>query len=228
VAIDGPSGAGKSTIARHVARALGFLYVDTGALYRALALLARRRGVVLADEDGVAALFPEADVRLTYEDGVLSVFLGGEDVTGAIRAHEISQAASDISKLPAVRAFLLDTQRAFARAQDVIMDGRDIGTVVLPNADVKIFLTADPEERARRRFLELEARGAPVDYDTVRVDIIRRDENDARRAFAPLRPANDAIWVDTTGNTWEKSMQLILDLVKGKLAQCSTDSHMGL
>ncbi|MDR0670720.1 MAG: (d)CMP kinase [Oscillospiraceae bacterium] len=228
VAIDGPSGAGKSTIARHVARALGFLYVDTGALYRALALLARRRGVAVTDEAGVAALFPEADIRLTYEGGVLGVFLGGEDVTEAIRAHEISQAASDISGLPAVRAFLLDAQRAFARAQDVIMDGRDIGTVVLPGADIKIFLTAAPEERARRRFLELEARGTPVDYKTVLADIIRRDENDARRALAPLQPADGAIWVDTTGNAWEESMQIILDLVKGKLAPCSTDSHMGL
>jgi cytidylate kinase len=227
VAIDGPSGAGKSTIARHVARVLGFLYVDTGALYRALALLARRCGVAVTDEAGIAALLPAADVRLTCEGGVLGVFLGGEDVTEAIRAHEISQAASDVSKLPAVRAFLLDTQRAFAREQDVIMDGRDIGTVVLPDADIKIFLTAAPQERARRRFLELEARGAAVDYETVLADVIRRDENDARRAVAPLKPADDAIWVDTTGNTWEKSMRFILDLVKGKLAQCSTDSRMG-
>jgi cytidylate kinase len=228
VAIDGPSGAGKSTIARFVAKELGFLYVDTGALYRALALMALRHGASVFDAAAVEALLPMADVRLSYEGGELVVFLNGEDVTDAIRAHEISQAASNISKIPAVRAYLLDTQRAFSLTQNVIMDGRDIGTVVLPDADVKIFLTADPAERAGRRFLELRLRDRDIDYETVLADVIRRDENDSHRDIAPLRPADNAIVLDTTGNTWETSMHIILDLVKGKLASCSTKSSTEL
>lgn len=217
VAIDGPSGAGKSTIARRVAAEVGFLYVDTGALYRALALFALRRGVPVCDGAAVEALFPLADISLVYENHTLSVLLNGEDVSELIRGHDISQAASDISKLPAVRAYLLDRQRAFAREGDVVMDGRDIGTVVLPGADLKIFLTADPAERARRRFEELGRRGADIDYDTVLADVVRRDENDSKRDIAPLRPAPDAVVFDTTGNTWEKSFHLILALVREKL-----------
>ena len=219
VAIDGPSGAGKSTLARRVAGEMDFLYVDTGALYRALGLLAVRMGVGPADGAGVEALLPRAEVTLTHEERGQRIFLCGEDVTEAIRAHEISRAASDISALPAVRAFLLDIQRAFARTRDVIMDGRDIGTVVLPGAALKIFLTAAPEDRARRRYEELRMRGADITYDQVLCDLLFRDRNDASRAAAPLKPAADAVVLDTTGNTFEQSLRIILDLVRGL---CST------
>ena len=218
VAIDGPSGAGKTTMSRLVAREMGFLYVDTGALYRALGLLAVRKGVDPNDEACVRALLPEAEVSLSHDESGQRVFLCGKDVTEAIRAHEISRAASDISALPAVRAFLLDTQRAFAHTQDVIMDGRDIGTVVLPDASLKIFLTAAPEDRARRRYGELRARGAMIDFETVLADLRIRDINDASRVAAPLKPAADAVILDTTGNTIEQSVGIILDLVRRKYA----------
>lgn len=223
VAIDGPSGAGKSTLSRGVAAELGFLYVDTGALYRALALFALRQDIQPADAPGVASLLPTADITLRHGPLGQQVFLCGEDVTMAIRAHDISKAASDISALPAVRAFLLEKQREFALTHNVIMDGRDIGTVVLPQADLKIFLTASPEDRAQRRFEELKARGADITYEKVLGDVRARDHNDSSRAVAPLVPADDAVILDTTGNTWERSLQIILDLVKGKLALCSTE-----
>ena len=216
VAIDGPSGAGKSTLARRVAEAFGFLYVDTGALYRALGLLALRQGVDPTDSSGMEELLKHA--KVTFDQGANGqrVYLNGEDVTEEIRAHEVSRAASDASALPAVRAFLLETQRAAARAQNVIMDGRDIGTVVLPDAGLKIFLTATPEDRARRRLEELLARGVDISYETVYRDLLTRDQNDATRTHAPLRSAADAVVLDTTGNTFEQSLCLLLDLVKGK------------
>ena len=161
IAIDGPSGAGKSTLARRLAAWLGYIYVDTGAMYRTVGLCAVKNGVNPKDADGVAALLPHTEIRLAYQDGTQHVFLNGEDVSGQIRTEQISMAASDVSAIPAVRAFLLDTQRSLAEKNNVLMDGRDIGTVILPHAQIKIFLTASPEERARRRYEELQARERP-------------------------------------------------------------------
>lgn len=218
IAIDGPSGAGKSTLARALAKALGYLYVDTGAIYRTVGLQASRTGVDPEDRDGVVALLPGLDIRLGYgEDGVQRMFLNGEDVSQAIRQHEISRYASGVSALPEVRAFLLDRQRQLAAEQDVVMDGRDIGTVVLPQADVKIFLTAAPEARARRRWLELQQRGDQTDYETVLRDVIDRDEKDTNRATAPLRQAEDAVLADTTQLDLEQSLDLLISIAKERL-----------
>lgn len=215
IAIDGPSGAGKSTLARALAKALGYLYVDTGAIYRTVGLQAFRTGVDPEDRDGVIALLPGLDISLGYgEDGVQRMFLNGEDVSQAIRQHEISRYASCVSALPEVRAFLLDRQRQLAAEHDVVMDGRDIGTVVLPQADVKIFLTAAPEARARRRWLELQQRGEQTDYETVLRDVIDRDEKDTNRATAPLRQAEDAVLADTTQLDLEQSLDLLIHIAK--------------
>ena len=218
IAIDGPSGAGKSTLARALAKALGYLYVDTGAIYRTVGLQACRTGVDPEDRDGVIALLPGLDISLGYgEDGVQRMFLNGEDVSQAIRQHEISRYASCVSALPEVRAFLLDRQRQLAAEHDVVMDGRDIGTVVLPQADVKIFLTAAPEARARRRWLELQQRGENTDYETVLRDVIDRDEKDTNRATAPLRQAEDAVLADTTQLDLEQSLDLLIHIAKERL-----------
>lgn len=218
IAIDGPSGAGKSTLARALAKALGYLYVDTGAIYRTVGLQACRTGVDPEERDGVVALLPGLDIRLGYgEDGVQRMFLNGEDVSQAIRQHEISRYASGVSALPEVRAFLLDRQRQLAAEHDVVMDGRDIGTVVLPQADVKIFLTAAPEARARRRWLELQQRGDETDYETVLRDVIDRDEKDTNRATAPLRQAEDAVLADTTQLDLEQSLDLLISIAKERL-----------
>lgn len=218
VAIDGPAGAGKSTLAKLLAGTLGFLYVDTGAIYRTVGLAAFRHRTAPDDQAGVTALLPGLTIELAHgADGLQRMSLNGEDVTEAIRQHEISAYASGVSAIPEVRAFLLDRQRALARAHDVIMDGRDIGTVVLPGADVKIFLTADPEDRARRRYEELIARGQSADYGAVFCDLLKRDEKDSSRAAAPLRQAEDAIRVDTTGLTLEESFDLLLKTVRGRL-----------
>ncbi|WP_297234402.1 (d)CMP kinase [uncultured Flavonifractor sp.] len=218
IAIDGPSGAGKSTLARALAKALGYLYVDTGAIYRTVGLQACRTGVDPEDRDGVIALLPGLDISLGYgEDGVQRMFLNGEDVSQAIRQHEISRYASCVSALPEVRAFLLDRQRQLAAEHDVVMDGRDIGTVVLPQADVKIFLTAAPEARARRRWLELQQRGEDTDYETVLRDVIDRDEKDTNRATAPLRQAEDAVLADTTQLDLEQSLDLLIHIAKERL-----------
>ena len=218
IAIDGPSGAGKSTLARALAKALGYLYVDTGAIYRTVGLQACRTGVDPEDRDGVIALLPGLDISLGYgEDGVQRMFLNGEDVSQAIRQHEISRYASCVSALPEVRAFLLDRQRQLAAEHDVVMDGRDIGTVVLPQADVKIFLTAAPEARARRRWLELQQRGEATDYETVLRDVIDRDEKDTNRATAPLRQAEDAVLADTTQLDLEQSLDLLIHIAKERL-----------
>ncbi len=218
VAIDGPSGAGKSTLARALAKELGFVYVDTGAIYRSVGYYAYQRGIDPADGAAVEALLPEIQLEMVYrEDGLQHMILNGEDVTKEIRLPEISMYASRVSAIPAVRAFLMDMQRDMARTHSVIMDGRDIGTVVLPQADVKLFLTASAEDRARRRCLELEERGTPEPYEKLLEEMQERDRNDASRSAAPLRPAEDAVILDTTGNTFQQSFDLLLQTIKERL-----------
>ncbi len=215
IAIDGPSGAGKSTLARMTAKKLGYIYVDTGALYRTVGLFVLRRGVGTKDREGVAALLPEIRIEMAYDGaGVQRMLLNGEDVTDLIRTPEVSMAASDVSAIPAVRAFLLDTQRDMAKKHSVIMDGRDIGTVVLPQAQVKIFLTASAAERARRRWRELREKGIDTDYESVLRDIELRDRNDSSRDIAPLRPAPDAVMCDTTEHDLEASFGMICDIIR--------------
>ena len=209
VAIDGPSGAGKSSLAKRLAADLGFVYVDTGAMYRAIGLYAVRQGADLHDADAVAALLPQIRLDIRLEGGAQHVYLNGEDVSTAIRAEQIGMAASAVSAHGPVRAFLLETQRSLAAGQNVLMDGRDIGTVVLPNATVKIFLTASAEARARRRCKELQEKGQPADYATVLADIRQRDEQDTHRAIAPLRQAADAIRIDTSEIDFEQSVALL-------------------
>ncbi|MDY3287137.1 MAG: (d)CMP kinase [Eubacteriales bacterium] len=225
VAIDGPSGAGKSTLARAVAQEFGFLYVDTGALYRTVGLFVRRCGADPDDAAAVEALLPRARVSLAYRDGEQRAILDGEDVSAAIRTPEASRYASKVSAHSAVRAFLLETQRRLAREQSVVMDGRDIGTVVLPDAQVKIFLHASAEDRARRRMLELDGRGTPQPYEEVLADIRERDARDESRAAAPLRRAPDAVDLDTTGNTLEQSKKLLIETVKERMGACGIESH---
>lgn len=218
IAVDGPSGAGKSTLARMLARALGYLYVDTGAIYRTVGLAAARRGISAGNAEQVIPLLGELQIDLQYgEDGLQHMYLDGEDVSDIIRRHEISRYASSVSALPEVRAFLLQMQRDLAARQNVIMDGRDIGTVVLPGADLKIFLTATAEDRARRRHMELLERGEDCDYESVLRDVAARDEMDTRRAAAPLRQAEDALLVDTTGYSLEQSFEMLLQMVKERL-----------
>jgi cytidylate kinase len=200
VALDGPAGAGKSSVAAEVARRLGLALVDTGAIYRCVALAAQRRGVDWSDEAGLAALLPSLAIGFRFEGGTNRVFLGGEDVTLAVRAPEISRGASAVSARPAVRAGLLELQRRLARAAPLgaVLEGRDIGTVVFPDADVKFFVTAAPEVRARRRFAELEARGVEVTFEQVLAEQRQRDADDSSRAVAPLRRASDARELDTS------------------------------
>lgn len=218
IAIDGPSGAGKSTLAKMIAAELNFLYVDTGAIYRTVGLYAKKNDVDPHDGPAVTALLDAIKIDMNYgEDGLQRMYLNGEDVTTDIRQHEISAYASAVSAIPEVRAFLLEMQRSFARTNNVVMDGRDIGTVVLPDAQIKIFLTADPEDRARRRYEELLQRGQQTDYETVLKDLIQRDYNDSHRASAPLRQAEDALLLDTTGNTLQQSEELLLKTVKERL-----------
>ena len=217
VAIDGPAGAGKSTIARAAAKELGFIYVDTGALYRAVGVYCLRKEITTTDADGVGAVLNEINVELKFIDGVQHVYLNGDDVSTEIRLPEASMAASNVSAIPSVRAFLFDLQRDIAAKNNCIMDGRDIGTVVLPNAKVKIFLTADPEERAMRRFKELEEKGSTVTYQEVLDDLKVRDYNDSHREIAPLKPAEDSVVINTTGNTLEQSIDLIVRTIKEKM-----------
>lgn len=214
IAIDGPSGAGKSTIARILAKRLGFLYVDTGALYRAVGYFVLDHGADPAKTDEVEPLLGSLRVELCHENGEQRVRVNGDDVTGRIRTPEISMAASAVSALPAVRRFLFQLQRDIAAAQDVIMDGRDIGTVVLPHARLKIFLTASAENRAARRTEELRQKGMEVVYDDVLADMKQRDYQDENRTEAPLRAADDAVRVDTTGNTLEQSVAILEKLVR--------------
>lgn len=213
VAIDGPSGAGKSSLAKRLAKELGYLYVDTGAMYRAIGLYAKRAGADTKNAAAVEALLPEVRVELKYVDGAQRVLLCGEDVSEAIRAEEIGMAASDVSAHPAVRRFLLDTQRNMALTHDLLMDGRDIGTVILPNATVKIFLTASSEARAKRRMLELQQKGQPAEYETVLEDIRQRDWQDTHRETAPLKQAEDAVLVDTSELDFEESFQTLKNLI---------------
>ena len=215
VAIDGPSGAGKSTLARAAAQKLNLIYVDTGAIYRTVALHALRGGTDPKDAAAVEALLPEIRITMDYdESGLQRMKLNGEDVSGLIRTQEVSMAASAVSAHPPVRAFLLDMQRDMARTRSVIMDGRDIGTVVLPDANVKIFLTASSETRARRRWLELKERGTPRDFTQLLQETQRRDEDDANRAAAPLRPARDAVILDTTELDFDQSLQRIIEIIR--------------
>lgn len=220
IAIDGPAGAGKSTLARRLAEKLGFLYVDTGAIYRTVALAVLRAGADPADPGQVVPLLEGMNIQMGYgEDGVQRMCLGKEDVSQAIREHRVSGAASKAAAIPEVRSFLLDYQRGLTRVHDIVMDGRDIGTVVLPGADVKIFLTASPEARAKRRLLELEQRGQEADFDTILRDIKERDWQDEHRSVAPLKRAEDAALLDTTNLNLEQSLEALLSLVKEKIAQ---------
>lgn len=217
IAIDGPAGAGKSTIAKALARELSFLYVDTGALYRAVGYAMTQMGVELQDPQAVEAALAGLRVSLRYVAGAQRVFVGEEDVSDRIRTPEMSMAASTVSAQPAVRQFLFQLQRDIAAENDVIMDGRDIGTVVLPQAELKVFLTASAEERARRRHLELLEKGEAVTFDEVFADMVKRDEADRNRAIAPLRQAEDAVPVDTSGLTLEESIALLRRLVEERL-----------
>ena len=220
IAIDGPSGAGKSTLAKLLASELGYLYVDTGAIYRTVGLCAFRRGIAPEDRAGVVAMLGTFSLDLKHgEDGLQHMYLDGEDVYEDIRRPEISMYASAVSALPEVREFLMEMQRGLARRQNVIMDGRDIGTVVLPDADLKLFLTASAEDRAQRRYAELREKGIATDFETVLADMATRDKNDASRAAAPLRQAEDAVLVDTTGNTLEESFQMLLKTVKERFGE---------
>ncbi|MGI5855494.1 MAG: (d)CMP kinase [Candidatus Merdivicinus sp.] len=218
VAIDGPSGAGKSTIARAVARELGFLYIDTGALYRSIGFFVLESGRDPRKKEDVEACLSGIRLELRHVDGVQRVFLNEQDVSEKIRTPAVSMAASQVSAVPEVRAFLLELQRSMARENNVIMDGRDIGTVVLPDAGLKIFLTAAPEDRARRRFEELAAKGEAVTYEEVLRDVVQRDYNDTHRDISPLRQAADAVLADTTGFPLERSVALIRSLVEERLA----------
>lgn len=217
IAIDGPAGAGKSSIARAASERLGFLYVDTGALYRTVALGALKQGLTPEDTEEIIALLPELDVALKFVDGEQRVFLNGEDVSEDIRLPEVSGAASTVSAIPKVREFLFDLQQDLARKNDVLMDGRDIGTVVLPDAQLKIFLTATPEERARRRYEQLKEKEG-ITYEDVLKDLNQRDYNDSHRAIAPLKQAEDAVLLDTTNMSFEEVVEAILTLAKERFA----------
>jgi len=219
IAIDGPSGAGKSTIARLLAADLRFIYVDTGALYRAVGYTMLQEGIDPADAAAVEERLPELQVELRYVDGVQRVFVNDEDVSDCIRTPEVSMAASAVSALPVVRQFLLQLQRDLAASSNVIMDGRDIGTVVLPDAGLKIFLTASPEERARRRYLELQEKGADTTLEAVLEDMRQRDHNDSNRAAAPLKAAEDAVMVDTTGCSLEEAVERMKKLAKERIGK---------
>ena len=215
VAVDGPSGSGKSTLSRAAAKELSLVYVDTGAIYRTTALHILRQGADPRDAAAAAALLPEVGITLSYDAaGMQRMCLNGEDVTELIRTQEVSMAASTVSAYPAVRAFLLEMQRELARRHSVIMDGRDIGTVVLPEADVKIFLTAGSEIRARRRWLELQERGTPRDWEQLLQETRERDEKDANRAESPLRPAADSVLLDTSELDFAQSLGRIIEIIR--------------
>lgn len=216
IAIDGPGGAGKSTVAKAVAAKLGIVYVDTGALYRTVGLYVSKMEVDPHDAEAVTALLPQISIDVRYEDGVQCVYLNGENPKDAIRTPKMSMYASAVSAIPAVRAFLLETQKEIARHNSVIMDGRDIGTVILPDADVKIFMTASAECRARRRYDELVAKGVSVRFEDVLAEMNERDKNDSTREIAPATAAADAILFDNTGMTLEQSVDAVIALVKEK------------
>lgn len=219
IAIDGPGGAGKSTVAKAVAAALKITYVDTGALYRTIGLYVKQKKVDPSDAPAVMALLPEIHIELLYRDGTQHILLNGEDVGDSIRTQEISMYASKVSAYPAVRDFLFSTQRDIAKTQSVIMDGRDIGTVIFPDAEVKIFMTATAENRAERRYKELIDRGVPADYEVILEEIKTRDRNDSTRATAPLKQADDAILLDNTGFKLEESVDAVLKIIAEKLPE---------
>lgn len=214
IAIDGPSGAGKSTLARRLAAQLGYVYVDTGALYRSIGLAVLRAGRAVTNPDEVIAALPDIHLDIRYLDGVQHVFLNGQDVSEEIRQEKVSMAASKVSAIPAVRDFLTETQRRMARENNVIMDGRDIGTVILPDAKIKIYLTATPEQRALRRTKELAQKGQNPVYENVLADIIKRDDNDMNRAVAPLKQAQDAVRVDTSELDFEGAYRALLEVIE--------------
>ena len=213
IAIDGPAGAGKSTIAKRVAKALNILYLDTGAMYRTVAHKALREGIAIDSEPDVRGMLEKTDVRVKYMNGAQRMFESGKDVTEFIREHEISKAASDISRHPCVRMAMVELQRSIAKEQSVVMDGRDIGTFVLPNAKHKFFITATPQERAKRRYLELEQKGGLGEETLASIEaaIRARDEADANRAFAPLKKAVDAVLIDTTLLSIDEAVQKVLE-----------------
>lgn len=217
VAIDGPAGAGKSTIAKRIAGDMEYLYIDTGAMYRTLAYKAIKNGIEIKDEQSVTAMLSDTKLDIVYSGGMQRMLADGIDVTDCIRTPEVSAGASDISAIPFVRKWLLDTQRSLAENNNCLMDGRDIGTVVLPDADVKIFLTASPETRAQRRFDELKEKGIDVTYQKVLEDMKERDKNDSTRACAPLKQADDAVFVDTSSLTFEESVSLIKQIISDKV-----------
>ena len=218
VAIDGPSGAGKSTLSKRAAAKFGFVYVDTGAIYRTVGLACYKRGIDLHDKKQVSAVLPELEIDIQYDEtGLQKMILNGEDVSTAIRMPEISMCASAVSALPAVRAFLLDMQRKFARTYSVIMDGRDIGTVVLPDADLKIYLTASAEARAQRRYLELQEKNVDTKFEDVLKDIIQRDYQDMHREIAPLKKAEDAVELDTSELTFDESFEALCGIISQQI-----------
>lgn len=217
IAIDGPSGAGKSSLAKALAKDLGYVYVDTGAMYRSIGLYAVRAGADPHDADAVAALLPGIKLDIRLLDGTQHVYLNGEDVSTAIRAENIGMAASAVAAHPAVRTFLLDTQRGLAESQNILMDGRDIGTVVLPNATVKIFLTASPEARATRRWKEYQQKGIDTPYEDVLADVKQRDYQDTHRAAAPLKQADDAVLLDTSELNFEQSFEAMKKMITEKV-----------
>ena len=214
IAIDGPAGAGKSTISKEVAKKLGIIYIDTGAMYRAIGLAAVRSGIDTKDAEGVKSVLDKVDITISHSDGTQQIFLNGENVSEEIRLPEISVAASNVAVIPEVRLKLVELQRSLAERCDVIMDGRDIGTYVLPNAELKIFLTASVDERARRRYKELIEKGVKTDFDEVKADMEYRDKKDSGRDFAPLRAADDSITLDNTDITAQEAADEICRLAK--------------
>ena len=216
IAIDGPAGAGKSTISKAVAKRLGFVYIDTGAMYRSIGLAAVRHGIDTTDAEGVESILKDVEVSISHTEEGQQIFLNGENVSEEIRLPEISVAASNVAVIPAVRLKLVELQRSLAAKTDVIMDGRDIGTYVLPDAEIKIFLTASVDERAKRRLLELEEKGVATTFEEVKADMEYRDKNDSSRAFAPLKAAEDSIPFDNTAITLDEAIDKICEIVRGK------------
>lgn len=219
IAIDGPAGAGKSTISKFVATELGYLYIDTGAMYRAIGYKAIKKGISLDDEEALEKMTGETNLELKITDHGQGVFLDGENVTDKIRTAQVSMAASRVSAVMAVREILVELQRKIAGQNNVIMDGRDIGTVVLPNAEIKIFLTASVEDRAMRRYIEMKEKGLETSFQAVKEDMEQRDWNDMHRAASPLRAASDAKVIDTSGQTLGESVQLLVEYIKSRIGE---------
>lgn len=217
IAIDGPSGSGKSTLAKDLSKALGIMYLDTGAMYRSIGLWALENGLSTGDEEEIRRRLPEIELKMEHDNGVQTVFLSGREVTDLIRTPEVSMAASDVSSLPCVREKLVAMQREIASGRDIVLDGRDIGTNVLPNANYKFFTTASNEIRAKRRYKELKEKGMDVSFDDVLADVIKRDKQDTERALNPLRAADDAIIIDTGDMTPEETVDHVLKIIGGAL-----------